>query len=123
MPEGQYSGTRTTYEYTSENDVVYLLTLDTTLGDLSEAGLVAATSGTEGVSPPKRFKPRVVFWEGVLGGRKVRKELVCEANSTLYDSATSQALTIDGVEGFTTGKKGEKFTFLKLGAAAVSPEP
>lgn len=115
MPEGQFSGTRATYEYTTEEGDVYLLTLDTTLGGLPAAGLSVATATTTGTTPPKRFKPRVVFWEGLISGRKVRKQLVCEADSTLYSSVKSQALTIDGVSGFTTGKKGERFSFAKLG--------
>lgn len=114
MPEGQFSGTRTAYEYTSDSGDKYLLTLDTTLGSITGTGLTAATTATIANPAPKRFKPRVVFWEGTLSGRKVRKKIVCETSGGLYAASTSQPLSIDGVAGATTGKRGEKITFVKL---------
>lgn len=116
MPEGQFSGERAAYEYTSDNGTTYLLTLDKTLGDLAGTGLSAATSGSTAGTPPKRFKPRVVFWEGTLSGRKVRKQIVCDPDGTLFGD-TSTALTVDGVAGSTTGRRGEKLTFVKLPSA------
>lgn len=116
MPEGQFSGPRAAYEYTSDNGSTYLLTLDQTLGGLMGTGLTAATSGSTAVSAPRRFKPRVVFWQGVLNGNQVRKEIVCDADGTLYTD-TSQALTVDGVAGSTTGRRGEKLTFVTLPSA------
>jgi hypothetical protein len=115
MPEGQFSGSRASYEYTSDNGTVYLLTLDETLGGLTETGLVAATQGTTGIEPPKRFNPRVVFWQGELSGRQVRKQLVCNSNGSAYVD-TSTAITVDGVDGITTGRRGEKLTFTRLPA-------
>lgn len=117
MPEGQFSGTRGTYVYTSDNAVDYNVTLDDTLGSVAGNGLVVATTANSGQEKPGRLIPRVVFWQGELDGRIVRKEIVCNASGTLYGD-TSSALTIDGVDGFITGRRGEKFTFTRLAAAA-----
>lgn len=120
MAEGQFTGARQNYIYEADGDSKYIITTDATLGDLAGTGLVVATSGNvAGASPaPKRFEPRVVFWQGENGGRIVRKELICgTTEATLYNNDVSQALTIDGVAGFTTGRKGEKLSFLRLGAA------
>lgn len=118
MPEGQFSGARASYEYTSDTGASYLLTLDETLGTVANNGLVAATTATTAISAPKRFQPRVVYWQGTLDGRIVRKQLVCgTAAATLYASNVSQAVTIDGVAGVTTGRKGEQVSFLKLPTA------
>lgn len=117
MPEGQFSGERKTYEYTSDTGATYLLTLDATIGDLTDNGLTPATQTTTGIPAPKRFEPRVVFWSGLLGTKQVKKSLVCgTTDAPLYDLNISQALTIDGVNGTTTGRKGEKLSFLKLPA-------
>lgn len=118
MPEGQFSGTRSTYIYETDADTKYLLTLDDTLAGLANTQLVKATTANaaDATPPPKRFKPRVVFWQGTLDGGLVRKALVCgKASSTLYNKATSQSLTIDGVSGSTTGRRGEKLTFPAIG--------
>lgn len=114
MPEGQYSGIRKTYEYTADDGNIYLLKLDETLGDLTECALSAATTATTGTAKPLSFKPRIVYWQGTLNGRTVRKSLVCDPDATIYQSNTSQAVTIDGVAGFTTGRRGEKFSFTIL---------
>lgn len=117
MPEGQFSGVRKTYEYTSDTGAVYLLTLDATLGDLTDNGLTPATQTTTGTPAPKRFEPRVVFWSGTLNGKEVKKNLICGSTSApLYDLNISQAQTVDGVAGITTGRKGEKLSFLRLPA-------
>ena len=116
MPEGQFSGQRAAYEYVSDDGSKYLLTLDVTLGGIGATGLTAASSGSTAVAKPDRFTPRVVFWQGILNGRTVRKELVCDADGTIYTN-NSQALTIDGVAGTTTGRRGEKLTFVRLPTA------
>lgn len=116
MPEGQFSGTRSTYVYESDNGTDYNITLDETLGSIPGTGLPIATTANSGAEKPGRLIPRVVFWQGELDGRIVRKEIVCNATGTLY-SDTSQELVIDGVTGFLTGRRGEKFTFTRLQAA------
>ena len=111
MPEGQFSGSRGKYEYLRDSAVVYKLTLDQTLGDIGEAGLTVASATSTAVNKPVGFKPRVVFWQGTLNGEIKRKEIVCGRTSTLYATDKSQALTVDGVGGVITGRRGEKLTF------------
>lgn len=119
MPEGQYSGDRATYLYVADSDDVYLIELDTTLGDLVACALTRATSANSAtaVPAPKRFQPRVVYWQGLLGGVMKRKRLVCNRTGTIYDSARSLPVTIDGTAGNTTGRRGEKLTFVSIPAA------
>lgn len=116
MPEGQFTGERGVYLYTADSGDLFLIQTDKTLGDLAECGLVAATTGnsTEATPAPKRWKPRVTFWQGTLDGKTVRKSLICNRNSDLMESNTPTALTVDGVAGSTTGRKGEKISFLSL---------
>lgn len=125
MPEGQFTGERKTYLYTPDSgDNTYLITTDATLGDLAGAGLTEATTANVGTAQPapKRFKPRVVFWQAELNGNRVRKAVICgTVDATLYDSDSPQALTIDGVAGSTTGRRGERLSFLSVSAAATPP--
>lgn len=123
MPEGQYTGSRKTYIYNSDNnETTYLIRTDETLGDIPGCGLTAATAATAEASDgrlPTGFRPRVVHWQGMLGDRMVRKELICGSTAaTLYNTVTPTQLNIDGsTEGTTTGRRGEKVTFLSLPAA------
>ena len=114
MPEGQFTGKRGIYAYTSESGTVYLLQLDETLGDIPGCGLTKANNSTAGSPAPRRFKARGVYWQGKLGQDIKRKFLVCGSNSVLYQADRSQKLTIDGVEGGTTGRIGEKLSYLAL---------
>lgn len=114
MPEGQFLGERKVYVYTADDDEQYLIRTDGTLGDIAGTGLVAATSGTTAGTLPSGIKPRVVFWQGELNDKIVRKQLVCNRNGTLLTANKSTALEIDGVQGATTGRRGEKQTFLRL---------
>lgn len=63
--------------------------------------------------PPKRFKPRIVYWQatgaGFVGKRK--KLVAGIAAEDLYAFDGRQPLTIDTVTGVTTGRRGEKLTF------------
>lgn len=111
MPEGQFSGSRSKYEYVSDGGTTYKLTLDDTLGSITDLGLTAAGPTSTGIPKPTGFKPRVVFWQGTLSGVLKRKELVCSATSTLYATESSSALTVDGVAGEIVGRRGEKLTF------------
>lgn len=120
MPEGQYSGQRKSYIYESDAGKKYLLLLDSTLAGLANTGLVEANAENAATATPapKRFKPRVVFWQGTLNNRTVRKALVCgDVTATVYAKDTSQEITIDGVNGSTTGRRGEKLSFVSLGQA------
>lgn len=119
MPEGQFTGSRKVYIYNSDNNEdTYLITTDETLGDLAEVGLTAATQATADASNgrlPTGFKPRVVYWQGELDDKVVRKKLICGSTAaTAYNSVTPTNITIDGVAGSTTGRRGERVTFLSL---------
>lgn len=122
MPEGQFTGARASYIYATDAGNEYLLTLDTTLATLAGTGLVAATTANaENATPaPKRFKPRIVQWQGTLNNKIVRKRIVCgTVDAELYADTTAAGLTIDGVQGTTTGRRGEKLTYGSLSAPAA----
>ena len=120
MAEGQFSGRRRPYLYTSDSGEVFLLLKDETLGDIAGSGLVRATTANIGnaSAAPKRFEARGVYWQGELNNRVVRKFITCAATGTLYVGNVPQALTIDGVAGSTTGKRGEQLTFVSIPTAA-----
>lgn len=114
MPVGQFTGTRGKYVYTTDTDDEYILELDTTLAALSTTLTAFDPASPGDATPaPKRFTPRGVHWQGTAAGfERKRKFIVCgQTDDTLYDSSTSQTLTIDGAAGKTTGRKGEKLTF------------
>lgn len=123
MPEGQFTGARKSYIYVADSDENYIISTDATLGDLAGTGLVAANStNAAGLSdPPGRFKPRGVHWQGVLGGRIVRKFIITNTGdtATLYSAGGVTALTIDGVPGNTTGHRGETQSYRALPATAA----
>ena len=118
--EGQFLGNRVTYNYQMEDGTEIQLVLDETLGSLPGADLVPATTGDGSVPKPLRFKPRGVYWQGELGGKTKRKFVPCNPTSTLYLSNVSQELTIDGVAGKTTGRRGETLSFPSL-VSLLSP--
>lgn len=115
MPEGQYTGNRAAYIYTSDSGTNIVLQLDTTLADLPGTGLVKATNASLGdaIPKPQKFYPRGVHWQGILNGDVKRKFITCNTGSDYVESDVSQSLTIDGVAGFTTGRRGEKITFVR----------
>jgi len=117
MGVGQFLGPRLAYIYTADDGTTeYVLQLDSTLATIPGAALTNYT-GQPGVSPaPRRFEPRIVYWESNDG--VYRKRLVCgTTTATLYATNVSTSLTIDGIAGKTTGRVGEKLTFLKAQAA------
>lgn len=105
---GNTLGPRKRVAYTSDSGAIYNLDTDANLADAS--GLPAATPGT-GSRKPSRFKPRCVFVDGSVGGVTVRKELVVNADSPLYDTDSSSTVTIDTVTFTTTGRRGETLSF------------
>lgn len=117
MPEGQFLGARSNHIYTSDGGQEYVLTTDATLGAIANNGLPLATTAN-GANAPRRpvgLRPRYVLWQGTLNGRTVRKKIICgTTDAALFAAVSSQALTIDGTAGFTTGKVGERVTFLRL---------
>jgi hypothetical protein len=121
MAEGQYTGKTAVYVYKDDNDVNYLIRLDKTLGDLTQCGLVAATDANLSLPTlPKRFQVRRVMWQGKVSGILKSKRLTCSRTSTAYAAAGSTKFEIDGsTEGSTTGRVGEKKTYLRIPVAVV----
>ena len=125
MPQGQFLGPRKTYIYLSDGGSTYLITTDSTLGDLAGTGLTAAVGGNVGSAQtaPSRFKPRVVFWQGTLNGNIVRKKIICNRDSAFAKLTVSTTLVIDGVTGVITGRRGEKQSFSAIGAGGGDLTP
>ena len=111
MPEGQFTGSRNDFEYISDSGTIYKLELDETNASIAALGLALSTPPSTAINKPTGFKPRVVFWQGLLGGVLKRKELVCNPTSTAYQSDVAVAITVDGVDGVTTGRRGGKLSF------------
>lgn len=123
MPEGQFLGKKGSYRYTADSGSVYVLRRDQTLATVNGADLPPAVVGDEGLSAtPQGLKHRGVFWQAELNGRIVRKFIICGSIlSALYEKDTSSDLTIDGVPGYTTGKRGEQLSFVRLALAPTPP--
>lgn len=112
MAEGQFLGNRKAYVYTTDDGKTTILQLDDTIATLTGTGLVPYTNQTPDLPATYRFTPRVVYWES--DDRKKRKRITCgTVSSSLYAKTVSAALTIDGVAGFTTGRVGEKISYLR----------
>lgn len=114
MPEGQFTGARNKYVYTDDGGKDIILTLDSTLAALSPTLVVfdPANPGTA-VPAPKRFQPRGVWWQatatGFVGKRKFL--VMGDTSEATYASNISVQLTVDGVQGKTTGRRGEKLSY------------
>lgn len=115
MGLGQFSGSRDKYVYTADNGDQYVLTLDTDLVIVG-SGLIPydPVTNAAATSPPKGFRPRVVFWQATaVGFEGKRKALVAGVPADdLYSPSTPQTFAVDGVAGVTTGKKGERLSFI-----------
>lgn len=105
-------GARKKYKYTMDDGTIIKLRLDETLGDLASCGLTALATGDNAGNKPVNFKPRVVFWQYVAADGKIsRKELVCAPTAPAFVSVDNFTLTIDGLQGQTTGRRGEQISF------------
>lgn len=114
MPKGQFLGSKSKYIYKTDSDKTILLRLDDDLV-LTGSGLAVADPAnppTDVIGKFDRFRPRGVYWEATaVGFEGKRKFIVCGQNTaSLYTEDASQAITIDGVAGVTTGKRGESYT-------------
>lgn len=126
MTQGQFTGPRGSFLYTSDAGKQYVLTLDNTLGTVVGNGLTPATTSNANAaqSKPQRFKPRGVHWQSTDALQPGRKFLVCgSALSALYAEDVSVEVTIDNVVGVTTGRRGEQFSFPKLSSVSIVPTP
>lgn len=100
-------GPRGRYIYTTDTGVDYTVETDVDLA--TAAGLTAAVA-PEPPLKPSNIKPRVVFVQATVGGAIRRKDLIVNADSTLFTDSR-QAVTIDGTAGSTTGRRGERVSF------------
>lgn len=115
MGEGQFSGTRSDYVYTTDTGAKYVIEMDDTLGTQPNNGLTVFDPANPGTATPKpnKFNLRGVYWQGTAAGYEgKRKFLVCGTlAATLYASNLRQTVSVDGVAGVTTGRKGESMSF------------
>jgi hypothetical protein len=112
-------GPKKKYKYTMDDGTVIKLRLDQTYGDLAACGLTPVTTADNAINKPSNFKPRVVFWQATAVPESdnepavgsVRRMLVCAPDSSAYTSVDNFSITIDGVAGQTTGRRGETISF------------
>lgn len=104
---GNTLGRRAYFRYVSDSGTNYNILTDVDLG--LAGGLVEATTGAPTL--PQRFKVRGCYAEATVGGVKVRKFIPCAATAAIYDTDVSVAVTIDGVNFVTTGRRGERVSF------------
>jgi hypothetical protein len=111
MGLGQFTGSKVKVAYTSDNGAVYNMSVDADLITAAQS-LPAATAGV-GSSKPLGIKLRGVHWKATGAGFEGSvKFLVCgSVDAPLYSSDAPQAVTIDGVTGITTGRRGETLSF------------
>ena len=116
---GNSLGPRAKFIYTSDSGQAYVMTLDEDLGEAAGLPKRDATNGGAARRAPTRFKPRVVFVEATetegegedAETRVLRKALVVNANSALYNTESAATVTIDELEFTSTGRRGEKLSF------------
>jgi len=116
MPVGQFLGGKTKVQYESDSGDVYIISRDDTLIGITGVGLVPSDPATDPPSTPapKRFRPRGVYWQSNATATppNARKFLICGTPlAPLYAASTGTAVTVDLVEGRTTGRRGETLTF------------
>lgn len=114
MAEGQFLGSKDKFTYTTDSGKSIVLTLDTDLV-MSNSGLAAY----DAASPPanvtgkfNRFKPRGVYWQATAANYEGRRKFLIAgtANAALYTADAPTTVTVDGIAGITTGKRGESYT-------------
>lgn len=125
MAEGSFLGKKGIYLYEDDSGVSYLVRRDNTLANIPEAGLAPAADADLGKPElPKRLKMRYVNWSGLCDGEPVSKVLYCNIDSPAYVAVGASVFNIDGsTEGSTTGRVGEKKSFLRLSGAAGPAAP
>lgn len=123
MAEGQELGPKASYVYLADNSSSYIILRDNDLSLPSFTGLLLYAEGMTGFdSLPRRVRPRGVHWMGFLNNRMIRKFIICGTpDSILFVARSSTQLTIGGIEGVTTGRRGETETFIRRSAAVAAP--
>ena len=110
---GNTLGPRSYFVYPSDSGVNYNILTDDDNG--LAGGLVKATAGNP--RKPTGMKLRGVYVEGTVGGNLVRKFIACSPTAAIYNTDISTAVTIDGTNFLTTGRKGEQLSFPKFDPA------
>lgn len=115
MPYGQFTGPRLKYAYEDDTGATVVLRLDSTnVIPNSALPVYDPAVNTEAIAKPLGFKPRGVYWQATAEDYEGRRKfLVCgDPLAVLYSSNVPQVVTIDGVAGVTTGRRGEKLSYL-----------
>lgn len=120
MAEGQELGPKASYIYVTDSQDSYVIYRDTDLAMSAITGLTPYTEGSPDLDNlPRGLMPRGVYWLGYDGIRPVRKFLICGTqDATLFLLKGSGPVTIGGIKGFTTGRRGEKKRMARRTAAA-----
>lgn len=116
MPAGS-RGKSAKVRYTTDGGINIVLKVPQYIIDGGGHGL-QPTDGTE-QARPDGLRPRVVFWEGEITEgegatattRKIRRSIPCNPGSLLITAEARQGRTLDGVEGVTTGRRGERRSY------------
>lgn len=100
-------GQRGYYAYTDDVGTQFKYQTDRDLGTA-----VGATLNSTLPDLPRRFRPRGIYVEATVSGRRVRKFVICPtADNEAYASNASQVVTIAGTAFNSTGRRGERATF------------
>lgn len=115
MPAG-IRGQSVKVRYTTDTGVNIALSVPKYIADIPGTGL-GTPDGTEGAKPA-RFKPRVVFWEAIVAnvdptkpGQLIRRQIPFNAGALIIAANATVPVTVDGINGDTTGRRGEKLTY------------
>lgn len=115
MGYGQFTGPRLKYAYEDDLGQIVVLRLDST-NVIPNSALPVYDPAVQdtAIGKPLGFKPRGVYWQGTAAGfENRRKFLICgDITAVLYSSNVPQIVTIDGVAGITTGRRGEVQSYL-----------
>ena len=115
MAEGTRLGNRASYVYVMDDEQLIVLQLDATLGDLPDTGLTRYDGSQPVCKKFVGFEPRYVRWQAVLAdGKRVNKKIICNnVAGSYYKSVAPIQIAIGDDLGFTTGRVGEKLTYVR----------
>lgn len=100
-------GQRGYYAYTDDSGAQFKYLTDRDLG-----AAVGATLNATLPDLPRRFRPRGIYVEATVSGRRVRKFVICPtADNEAYAANESQVVTIAGTGFNSTGRRGERVSF------------
>ena len=110
---GNRLGPRATFEYETDSLETILYQADRSVG-IAVGNTLATTAARPSSINTRYLTGRYVLVEAV-GDPNVRKRIfIGDRLNTLFSGDTSQTVTINGVEFQTTGRVGERVSFLKV---------